>query len=103
MMGCNSRSEKSLGELCLKFLKHFGAKNHSNSSSNSSEEKNVINLEDCVTYLAIERRRIYDIVNILESFEMIKRQQKNQYILSPPEMIKKRIEGLEVSIRYAHV
>jgi hypothetical protein len=46
--------------------------------------------------LGIERRRIYDIVNILESFEMIQRIQKNVYILKPPEMIKKRIEGLEV-------
>lgn len=54
----NSRSEKSLGEICLKFLNHFGAKN----------EEQVVNLEDCVDLLAIERRRIYDIVNILESF-----------------------------------
>ena len=57
----NSRLEKSLGEICLKFLKYFGAKN---------EEKQV-NLEECVSVLGIERRRIYDIVNILESFEMV--------------------------------
>jgi transcription factor E2F7/8 len=59
----NSRHEKSLGEICLKFLNHFGAKN----------EERLVNLEDCVSALGIERRRIYDIVNILESFEMIQR------------------------------
>jgi hypothetical protein len=68
-------------------LNHFGAKN----------EDRLVNLEDCVSALGIERRRIYDIVNILESFEMIQRIQKNVYILKPPDMIKKRIEGLEVS------
>ena len=57
----NTRQEKSLGEICLKFLNQFGAKN----------EDKVVNLEDCVSVLGIERRRIYDIVNILESFEMI--------------------------------
>jgi transcription factor E2F7/8 len=56
-----------LGELCLKFLNHFGSEN----------ECSTVNLEDCVSELGIERRRIYDIVNILESFEMIKRTQKN--------------------------
>ena len=47
--------------MCLKFLNHFGAKN----------DEKLVKLEDCVSELGIERRRIYDIVNILESFEMI--------------------------------
>lgn len=50
-----------------------------------------------MTVLGIERRRIYDIVNILESFEMIKRIQKNIYTLAPPHTIKLKIEALEVS------
>ena len=49
-----------------------------------------------MTILGIERRRIYDIVNILESFEMIKRIQKNIYTLAPPIRIKDKIEALEV-------
>jgi len=48
--------------------------------------------------MGIERRRIYDIVNILESFEMIKRVSKNIYTLKPIETIKKRIEALEVRV-----
>lgn len=75
-----------MGELCLKFLNHFG----------SEEGPSTVNLEECVNELGIERRRIYDIVNILESFEMIKRTQKNQYELEPPSHIKLRIEALEL-------
>ncbi len=82
-----SRSEKSLGELCLKFLNYFGAPN----------EERTVNLEDCLEPLGIERRRIYDIVNILESFEVIKRQSKNLYSLQDPQLIKKRIQDLEVT------
>jgi transcription factor E2F7/8 len=55
-----------------------------------------VNLDDCKAHLGIERRRIYDIVNILESFEMIKRRAKNLYCLQPPQIIKKRIERIEV-------
>ena len=85
-MNASARSEKSLGEICLKFLNQFGAKNI----------EKMVNLEDCVAVLGIERRRIYDIVNILESFEMMRRLHKNVYTLQAPETIKLRIESLEV-------
>lgn len=58
-----TRSDKSLGEICRKFLKIFGAKS----------ETQEVNLDQCVQTLKIERRRIYDVVNILESFSVIKR------------------------------
>lgn len=76
-----------MGELCIKFLNNFGAKT----------SETLVNLDDCKLHLGIERRRIYDIVNILESFEMIKRKSKNLYCLQPPSVIKKRIEAIEVS------
>lgn len=82
---CTARAEKSLGELCLKFLGYFGAKG----------EERTVNLDDCLEPLGIERRRIYDIVNILESFEVIKRLSKNVYSLQDPMLIKKRIQALE--------
>lgn len=86
-----SRSEKSLGEICLKFLNNFGSK--------PSDPKRIkeVNVEDCVGILGIERRRMYDIVNILESFEMVRRIKKNVYELLSPESIKDKIKELEVS------
>ncbi len=82
-----TRWEKSLGELCIKFLNNFGGKT----------SETLVNLDDCKDDLGIKRRRIYDIVNILESIEMIKRRYKNVYCLQPPAVIKKRIEAFEVS------
>lgn len=61
--GRKSWKEKSLGQICKRFLNTFGAKT----------EERVVNLEDCVQFMKIERRRIYDIVNILESFQTIRR------------------------------
>jgi transcription factor E2F7/8 len=73
---------KSLGENCKKFLQLFGAKN-------GSEE--IINIDDCIEQLGIGRRRIYDIINILESFRMIKRLKKNEYSIKPATFIQEMI------------
>jgi hypothetical protein len=62
------RKEKSLGELCRKFLSIYG-----------KEEKDLLLLDQCTSELGVERRRIYDIINILESFSVIKREAKNSY------------------------
>jgi transcription factor E2F7/8 len=57
-----------LGELCRRFLHHYGI-----------EGKGVLLLDSCTKELGVERRRIYDIINILESFCVIRRRAKNEY------------------------
>lgn len=63
-----NRKEKSLGELCRRFLYYYGI-----------EGKGVLYLDQCTKELGVERRRIYDIINILESFSVIRRRAKNEY------------------------
>ena len=63
-----NRKEKSLGELCRRFLYYYGI-----------EGRGVLYLDQCTQELGVERRRIYDIINILESFSVIRRRAKNEY------------------------
>uniref|UniRef100_A0A2P2K4R8 E2F/DP family winged-helix DNA-binding domain-containing protein n=1 Tax=Rhizophora mucronata TaxID=61149 RepID=A0A2P2K4R8_RHIMU len=50
------RKEKSLGVLCSNFLKLY-----------NRDGVDLIGLDDAAIKLGVERRRIYDVVNILES------------------------------------
>ncbi|XP_056135000.1 transcription factor E2F8 [Lampris incognitus] len=68
-----SRKEKSLGLLCHKFLARY-------SDCPNPAVNNNICLDDVATELNVERRRIYDIVNVLESLHMVSRSAKNRYI-----------------------
>ena len=63
-----NRKEKSLGELCRRFLFLYG-----------TPQRGLLFLDQCTKELKVERRRIYDIINILESFSVIKRCAKNEY------------------------
>ena len=83
------RSEKALGETTRKFLELFGAQEAGTSR--------LINVDDCIARLGIPRRRIYDIINILESFDLMERLRKNEYRIRCPLVIRDMIRGLEVS------
>lgn len=63
-----NRKEKSLGELCRRFLFLYG-----------TPQRGLLFLDQCTKELGVERRRIYDIINILESFNVIRRCAKNEY------------------------
>nr|XP_008104506.1 PREDICTED: transcription factor E2F8 isoform X1 [Anolis carolinensis] len=67
-----SRKDKSLGLLCHKFLARYPC--YPNPSQN-----NEICLDEVSEELNVERRRIYDIMNVLESLHMVSRLAKNKY------------------------
>ncbi|KAG9147791.1 hypothetical protein Leryth_003411 [Lithospermum erythrorhizon] len=62
------RKQKSLGLLCSNFLNLY-----------NREGVDTVGLDDAATRLGVERRRIYDIVNVLESVGILRRKAKNQY------------------------
>eukprot|EP00037_Helgoeca_nana_P014022 m.129857 g.129857 ORF g.129857 m.129857 type:complete len:560 (-) comp22350_c0_seq1:179-1858(-) len=63
-----SRKDKSLGLLSENFLKMFTGADHAE-----------ICLDEVAKELGVERRRIYDIVNVLEGVEVVMRKEKNRY------------------------
>lgn len=64
-----SRKDKSLGLLCEKFLREF-----------AGIEGSTISLDEAASFLEVERRRIYDVVNVLDALGLIQRLQKNKYV-----------------------
>lgn len=63
-----NRKAKSLEELSKKFIEHFEAKGN-----------NIIQLDKITHELGVERRRIYDVINILESLNVVSKKGKNNY------------------------
>lgn len=78
-----SRKEKSLGQLSKKFLKIFG-----------KMKNQEVSLDSVTTILGVERRRIYDIINILESLGVVFRRGKNHYYWIGLVAISKKISNV---------
>ncbi|NXY46819.1 E2F8 factor, partial [Ceuthmochares aereus] len=82
-----SRKEKSLGLLCHKFLARY--------PDYPSAQNNFICLDEVAEELNVERRRIYDIVNVLESLHMVSRLAKNRYIWHGRHNLLKTLQALK--------
>ncbi|NXJ02998.1 E2F8 factor, partial [Psophia crepitans] len=83
-----SRKEKSLGLLCHKFLARYP-------DYPSTAENNYICLDEVSEELNVERRRIYDIVNVLESLHMVSRLAKNRYAWHGRHNLSKTLQALK--------
>jgi transcription factor E2F7/8 len=62
-----SRKARSLGLLCENFIARFGR-----------DVGYVINVDSAAAELGVERRRIYDILNVLHSLGVTEKRMKSQ-------------------------
>ena len=79
-----TRQSKSLSLLCERFLSLY-----------SSGYENLISLDEVCSTLGVERRRIYDIVNVLEAVEVVVKKGKNQYAWFGVSRLPSAIEKME--------
>ncbi|KFK37591.1 hypothetical protein AALP_AA3G003200 [Arabis alpina] len=79
-----SRKEKSLGLLVANFLRLY-----------NRDDADLIGLDDAAGKLGVERRRIYDVVNILESIGVVARKGKNQYSWKGFEAVPRCLDELK--------
>ncbi|KAJ3694662.1 hypothetical protein LUZ60_000039 [Juncus effusus] len=79
-----SRKSKSLSILCTNFMSLY-----------NRDDVDAIGLDDAAKRLGVERRRIYDIVNVLESVGVLARKGKNQYNWIGYQGIPKALQNLK--------
>jgi transcription factor E2F7/8 len=83
-----NRKNKSLGVLATTFLSRFDLtfkkgsilENYEPPTRRSLMNRPEIVIDQLATELSVERRRIYDVVNILEALQLVKKKAKNTYI-----------------------
>ena len=79
------KKESSLKSICYKILKNYYNK------------KDVeIHLNEFANKLEVERRRIYDIINILEGFDIVIKKEKNIYIWKGLDIFKFKFSILDL-------
>lgn len=78
------RKDSSLKQICTAILTHF-----------LTQKKDVIRLNDFARDLGVERRRIYDIINVLEGFDVIWKRGKNLYQWRGLQGFEKNLSRLE--------
>ncbi|KAG7215859.1 hypothetical protein INR49_021840 [Caranx melampygus] len=83
-----SRKQKSLGLLCQKFLALYP-------DYPPPHNPIWISLDEVATSLGVERRRIYDIVNVLESLMIVGRIAKNSYTWYGRQQLEATLEELQ--------
>lgn len=79
-----NRKDKSLGLLCENFVYQY------------QDKINVtITLDEAAKTMGVERRRIYDIVNILEAVSVVERRGKNSYVWHGLTRVAERLSALK--------
>ncbi|KAL8124418.1 hypothetical protein AgCh_012168 [Apium graveolens] len=81
-----SRKDKSLALLSSNFLKLY-----------NRDDVDCIGVDAAAAQLGVERRRIYDVVNIMESIGVLVRKAKNQYIWKGFAAIPQALHDLQTS------
>lgn len=91
-----SRKEKSLGLLCIKFLERYP-------EYPPTDVRLDISLDEASKDLNVERRRIYDIVNVLESVQIVRRCATNLYTWLGKTHLKVTLARLKATAEYERI